>query len=171
MGYDMYAEDGSGDINSNELGTPEKAREALRRQAERGGYFRFSVWGMAAMRRVMDAAEVLSDEDPPTWPTWPGEDASSEEQATADGEAEKVRRTRSPIEGRVPHYKFCSNDHWLVCPEECIAIAQALELWLASPENEDPTYLKNLGLDAPQDVKDFAAFNRLCSTRGGYRVD
>lgn len=62
---------------------------------------------------------------------------------------------RSRHDGKVPVAKFCTNDRWIVTPEECATIASKLQA---------------LGIrDA--EVADFIAFNRACMDLGGYDVN
>lgn len=141
--------------------------------------WRFSLnWsGMAKMAEEMDRAGVLdvkTSHDP--WPKWPGEEHFRElDDMSPFGEwwepidpigaahADATIRLRFSLgeDGKVPAYKFESNDYWAVTIPECRWIAEALET-------------RALLLDEGRwrdVVVRFAEFNRLCGEKtSGYVV-
>ncbi len=83
------------------------------------------------------------------------------------------RRSKSP--GRVPAYKFRSNDGWLVVPEECQVIADGLDAALVERRNELLRGLRVRGYSrTPKTLADllvwWAQYNRMAADHGGYRV-
>lgn len=87
-------------------------------------YFRANIWGMQTLRTAMKAVNILDFNcDHPKFPVRPrdGNDFSS-----YDKELIKVRSFTSKIKGLIPVQKFCSNDGWIVTPEECNIIFEAL---------------------------------------------
>jgi len=74
----------------------------------------------------------------------------------------RTRCTRSRKQGKVPAFKFGSNDGWIVTAEECLIIAYRLRLFLLE---------KSAGTDDdPEFVEAFAAFNEVAAKYGGYDV-
>jgi hypothetical protein len=151
-----------------------------------GGHLRLTGESMARMVKVMRAAGVLDDTRPSTFPDLPDdmdEDRAAEllDAILDDDEieppptaAEKrvikaylkargaVEGVRSPHPGRVPACKFGSNDNWLVWPEECKAIANGLDRWLAGRRGK--------GFDK-DGVRLWVNYNRAAADHGGYRVN
>ena len=154
------------------------------------GYIRFGGGSMSGMAQLMYTAQVLDDDvDGPDLPDWSPsglDEARAEElhdhfmnnvRITPEPTAEEVARfqdycrareevvaTRSEIPGRVPAFKFLSNEDWLVCPEECRIIANGLDRFIAVNE-------RRLKADIDWDgVRLWATFNRVAISHGGYRV-
>jgi len=123
---------------------------------EKFPYYRLNIFGMQAMRVTMRDADVLD------------EDADIVE---VDGGADLA--ARSPLPGKVPVYKFCSNDAWVVTPEECAAIAEALTKW--ADERAESLLSKvaqaaNVVNEDIEEARDFAAYNFACVDLEGYTV-
>lgn len=156
------------------------------------GYFRLNIWGMGMMYDVMGVAGVLDFEARhPKWPKWPPKGMSEEraeqlesirfenedadapttpptraemEQIEAHRQAEtEVRSKRSRKRGKVPGFKFGSNDGWIVTPEECLLIAEAVREVLACGAEWDPKSVLLL-------ILRWAAYNELAAEHGGYKV-
>jgi len=72
----------------------------------------------------------------------------------------RTRATRSRKQGRVPWFKFASNDGWHVTPEECLIITCRLR---ALFEVDEEGILQ-------EEAEDFAVFNELAARNGGYEV-
>ena len=79
----------------------------------------------------------------------------------------------SPFEGKVPAYKFSSNDGWLVSERECTLICNALA------ENTDNNYSKLKKGKLCQKISDqefltlfneWLSYNSVAARNGGYRV-
>jgi hypothetical protein len=191
---------------------------------EQPDYYRFTTSSMAAMLALMEAARVIANDPVPACPRWPPEGVrddrlplieaslSSERLDAALTQSERqtvleaivrnatLRSTRSHTAGKVPAFKFLSNDGWIVIPEECDAIAAALyrhaehtsvhDLGLAEAayqEKQRAVLLPRsvagelvllgdepLGLSLAELrawVREWAAYNELASRHGGYRVD
>lgn len=102
-------------------------------------YFRLNIWGMGKCREVMDRYGMLADERPieAEFPLdspepyeehfdFEGEPITDEARAY-EATREQVLRARSPEPG-IGWWKLCSNDGWVVTPEECReALARAPE--------------------------------------------
>ena len=78
-------------------------------------------------------------------------------------ESDRTNSARSKKQGRVPVFKFGSNDGWIVTPEECLIIAIRLRLYLA-----EESHVEDEG--DPEGLEAFIAFNELAAKYGGYRV-
>jgi hypothetical protein len=159
-------------------------------------YWRFNTAGMQAMRQILLNAGMMDGELSPEWPTFPPEGWDHERAYslldalengdTVDGaaptlqeqevvlafmtESSRVREVRSASPGLVPICKFCSNDGWLVTPDECSILARGLraaieslgsELWAGEAIGEE---------EARSWILKFAAWNELAAAHGGYRV-
>lgn len=139
-------------------------------------YFRLNWRGMSAMLEEMASADVLDAETPePRWMEYPGDahlreldefdEFGSEYQpldAIGREYCEQLRAARYQLgeHGKVPLYKFGSNDGWVVTPVECLWVADALDERVAL-------------LDGPWQelVEEYIAFNRRCAEgAGGYGV-
>jgi hypothetical protein len=82
---------------------------------------------------------------------------------------------RSNSLGRVPAFKFLSNDGWLVTPDECQLIADGLDTALAKRRAELVRGLRAQGYSrTAKTVADlliwWAQYNRVAADHGGYRV-
>jgi hypothetical protein len=76
--------------------------------------------------------------------------------------------SRSPDPHSVPAFKFSSNESWIVTPDECLAIAAALERLLRDTRSRvDVSPDEAPVLDF---IESFARFNRVCAEHGGYEV-
>ena len=76
---------------------------------------------------------------------------------------------RSPVAGCVPAWKVLSSEGWHVVPDECVAIADALEAVVRATR----TLLPDLDDDERarlELVERFARFNRTAAPHGGYAV-
>jgi hypothetical protein len=123
LGYDMSTINYTGD-GRVELANRTGANDAP-------DYFRLNIWGMATMRAIMARSGVMLSADC-VWPEHPGDEHFDDdgEPLTPKGRAfrdavEAVLR-QSPEQGKVPFFKFGSNDGWVITPEECRALAAGL---------------------------------------------
>lgn len=128
----------------------------------------------------MDTVGVLDEDTPkPEWPKdrpggagdehlvnldEPDEFGSWEAPVTEIGRAhyERLRAIRYTLgeHGKVPVFKFTSNDSWVITPPECLWIADALEDRVALLEGS----WREL-------VEAFIGYNRRCAAgAGGYRI-
>lgn len=138
-------------MDLNTLEQPKHVPAEYRKQHGDPGFYRFNVQGMASMRALMDAAQLLSHEEAPLLPPVPS-DLSEERRknllaavygdqrafkALSQADAELARRftavlrTPSKTPGRVPSFKFESNLGWVVTPDECRTIAKTLRAFAA----------------------------------------
>jgi hypothetical protein len=186
-------------------------------------YYRFRTPAMALMVQVMRSAGVISDEPAPEFPPWPPEGVPEDrvallDQAMGGGDTDALttrervflegmrhrlqaaRATPSRAPGKVPAFKFTSNDGWIVSVAECAAIARAVREYamritehdLAALEREYDARQKAmtapmiaqghvmllgnqpLGLELPELkiwLAEWAMYNEVASSHGGYRVD
>jgi len=85
----------------------------------------------------------------------------------------EVSRSKPPGCRRVPHYKFQTNDWWLVSPEECRSIARVMAWLLAHDEDLIVDLSEEFRVDRKQAVEwvqRWTSYNRLAARCGGYRV-
>ena len=163
------------------------------------GHYRTGGAGIDMLAELMDAAGVLDGDSrpPPPHPDWP-EPGNRQDRAndiiqhleggtppavpaTAE-ELEQCRQfkavfdamvqSRSPVPGKVPGYKFGSNEGWLVTPEECSLIAAALERLLADLPDD---LAEQIGWEDSVDaliewIEDWMDYNRVAAAHGGYTV-
>lgn len=97
-------------------------------------YYCFSNISMANVLHVLNELGVIDNSFPqPAWPEFPGESHFDDKGEPLTDAARVYLTQREEVlrahrrNGRVPFYKFCSNDGWLVTPEECLAIADAVK--------------------------------------------
>ena len=85
---------------------------------------------------------------------------------------EYAQRSRSPLPNLVPSYKFCSNDGWLVVPEECVIISSGLRTALARLGPDIlPSCFKHMSTaEVLEWVLSWATYNEVASRHGGYQV-
>jgi hypothetical protein len=147
MGYDMYI--------VQEVETP--GDEYLPQDPSEPRYYRLNWRAMQVMRQIMSLTGIFDEKaSHDEWPLWPPEGICAnraddlEEHfrygieitpSPTEIEAERItnelvawdaiRRTRSARPDLVPAFKFRSNDHWFVSPEECRVIADRLREALA----------------------------------------
>lgn len=150
MGYDMYA------VRANKLHGD-------------GTYHRANIWGMGMLRSVMSAANVLdwnAQHEP--WGSFKEDDRKGQKQNA------RVRAFRSKDKNLVPGDKFCSNDGWIITPEECLLIANGLDRLLRNPKRITYTvYLdgtKILTKEEREYVQKFSNFCRRSALLGGFKV-
>ncbi len=187
-------------------------------------YYRFRASSMAVMLTAMEAAQVAADDPAPVWPSWPPPSLNAtraplleqalrlqrldahltapEQQLVLDTLVSRssVRATRSRLPGRVPAFKFRSNDGWIVSPEECAMIAAGLaryahdvpaaqlreldaryqstqqELMRPAVQRGEVVLLGNESLRLTLEglrawLCGWAAYNELAAQQGGYRVE
>jgi hypothetical protein len=121
MGYDMSIRAYAG---------PDSV--STRQNGDCADYFRLNIWGMGTMRGIMERAGVLSYESHPSFPDYPGHEHFDADDAPKDAVGGAYREACTAViesvasDGRVPAYKFGSNDGWLVNPDECRVIAKGL---------------------------------------------
>src|SRR5579884_3027487 len=163
--------------------------------------YRLTFDGMFEVAAAMAAADLLDEEAPaPKLPRWPPRglspgradelgpylfDAARLEARTEPQERPlvagflqrftKATARRSETPGRVPAYKFRSNDGWLVHPDECRRIADGLDAALAGRQAQVLRRLRARGYSrTPQTLADllvwWAQYNRVAADHGGYRV-
>jgi hypothetical protein len=184
MGYDMRMVQTPASVPPNiQLQNPESP-----------GYHRLNIRAMPLVREMMQVAGALDDCGEPVtpFPDWPPkgiteerayelmdpdpEDppqppATKEEQALID----RYRAERDVVlaelgeDGHVGYWKFCSNDGWLVTPDECRIIADVLTSAL---ERREPLWddLDITEENARDLLLPWIGFNRLAADHGGYRV-
>ena len=157
--------------------------------------YRFTSHAMALSLQVMQDAGVIDNEQSvPSLPEWPpaGFDPQRAKNLERYLEEPDVLRSRLlPPEiplfdayvraeecaqsnpGKVPAFKFQSNDGWFVTPDECRAIDNALRR--AIEKNVEAVFdlLTADGSDresAIECLRSWAEYNRLAANCGGYRV-
>lgn len=213
------------DITMNGHPTAAEIQQA-KLDADSPDYFRFNWSGMRAMLITMVAADAVSDSDPPPkFPTWPPPDLPKDrkelfEEALYDEKAEvkltaaektrirairqqfdKVRATRSTKKGKVPAFKFTSNEGWIVASDECAVIATKLRAFATRATQKDLDTVdrayresqarldaaitkgspdevsltpQGLGMSLPQYrawILEWASYNQVAARHGGYHVD
>ncbi|MFE0099822.1 hypothetical protein [Streptomyces sp. NPDC059009] len=143
-------------------------------------YFRLNIWGMGRYRELMDQfGMVVCDYDPPPWPHVPDDltDEEVDEAATAaPGAAIRpevhsyLKQVEShlswhpePVFGIALH-KCCSNDGWLVTPEE---ITAALESY-RTHDNDEVRVL--VGEDELDYWHQWITYLERARHRGGFRI-
>lgn len=162
------------------------------------GSYRTSGSGIDLLANIMAQAGVLDDTPAPrlglAWPP-PGMDEDRAEQvywslsghaapnppASATELKACVRyktardlweQTRSPQPGKVPCFKFQTNDNWFVAPEECSLIVAALDKLLADlPEDLGSM----IGFEGDTEelielIEDWRDYNLVAISHGGYKV-
>ena len=196
MGYDIFM-----------LQKPERATAGYEPQdEEQPEYWRFNASGMAGMLEVMlkagvvdrnFAAPPMSDWPPPgmlsdvraeelaEWAWWgetpekPPSDSEMQRLQPWLDELERWRRTPSAQPERVPAFKFCTNDGWIVTPDECTRIASGLEAGVARSSGLLGRIFgvlpsrRRSGMsheEAAQWVLQWAGYNRAAAQFGGYSV-
>lgn len=119
--------------------------------AAKVSYFRANIWGMGSLREAMEQAGMLfwPESRRPTWPEaeqfgllneewWAYDEEPSdldpEKQAAAKRFAEardNVQSWHGSDDEGIPGHKFCTNDGWIVTPDEC---RQATAAWRSFSE-------------------------------------
>lgn len=212
------------DITMNEPPTAAEVRQA-KLDHDDPAYYRFNHGSMAAMVLTMISAGAVVQGDPaPTFPTWPPAGTPADrkdllDEALADASLEvkltppeqiRVRTVRkrwkqllathSARKGKVPAFKFMSNEDWIVAGDECTVIATKLRAYAAHLTQRDldafdkaytesqraltakiqqpgmTTVLGNEGLGISLDefrawIEQWATFNEIAARHGGYHVD
>ena len=166
------------------------------RYEEMPGYYHLNNSGMALMRSTMQRFGVLDENpsSPKLDKVWPprcmnadrarnindwlthGAEKFPLDRPASGREIRKVRaaierfeqllKSTSPDPGKVPAYKFMTNDGWFVVPEECEAISEAL----IAPSDFDPSSLPEGQREPFAVVQEWASFNSAAALNGGYRV-
>ena len=212
------------DITMNEPPTAAEVREA-KLDADNPSYFRFNWGGMRVMVTTMVAAGAVVEGDKrPALPTWPPAGTAQERkdilgEALGDPSLEvkltppeqirvrAARRTRNLLltthsakRGKVPAFKYLSNEGWIVAGDECAVVATQLRGYAARITQADLDQLdreyraaqKNL-IDATRRegevtvfgdqglgmtlmeykawMWEWATFNAIAAKHGGYRVE
>lgn len=140
-------------LAGGELDPQWKADPEFKKFAKKGGAksgFLLNMSDMQTMRRILMEVGVLADDQVPT-----GEYCDR-----------RLLARRSATPHAVPIYKFATNDHWIVTPDECKLIAIALRDRGARAVRK---VVKPQG-DWPAIVGAFAIFNAACADLGGYEV-
>jgi hypothetical protein len=78
---------------------------------------------------------------------------------------DQIERTASKRRGKVPTFKFQSNNNWLVFPKECLVIADGLTRYADANEGRSDLDVVWSG------VRQWASYNRVAASHGGYRVN
>jgi len=161
--------------------------------------FQFDGGSMAMMLAVMERAGVIdSDQHPPGFPDWPPpglgpgranllerylDDEDQRRRRLAPAEVpiweaseradDQAQRTPPQSPGKVPAFKFRSNDHWWGSPTECRLIHAALR---EAVNQRSPAVFALLASEgygterAIELLELWAGYNRLAAEYGGYRV-
>lgn len=145
-------------------------------------YYRFNMWAMGRVCQVLSALGVLDEEvDFPKWPERPGDEHFDEDGTPLTEEAEDYLReiedirAMHPRNGKVPYYKFYTNDGWIVTPEECEALSKAI---LGAGKEKIKSILERyVDTDGAESLDEFAEsiveFGRYCercASLGGFSV-
>lgn len=88
-------------------------------------------------------------------------------------EANAVLTRRSDVPGKVPAYKFLSQQAWYVCPEECQLLATRVLAGLDQDRGALLAPYVRSGMTAEEAaawIRRWALFNQMAATHGGYRV-
>jgi len=175
MGYDLYIRGGE--------------------QSQDDGYYRFNIWGMGRWRELAIKLDLLDFEtENPFAGDWDREvEAHRREgrmETDEDGDERLPREVvrallgRESEGGRVPAFKFGSNDGWIVTPAECMMLDEALrsdeakalvvELWGAEAgrqaEGSGQSTEQVLGGADRYMRADFAAFCARAAKAEGFEV-
>lgn len=163
MGYDMYMLERS------------KEPRTDNRETDEDVYFRANIWGMGILRGAMKAAGVMDmHHGDVKWLKVSKEEEAINENAWEEKNGH-LKRFRSKTASAVPIGKFCSNDGWVVVPDECLIIANGLDTLLKAGtpivyrdtwEGKDVT----VGEEDLKYVQEFADYCRRASTHGGFEV-
>lgn len=151
---------------------------------------------------ALSTADALCDRDPPPEPPWPaagstltaeraealhahfaGEEpidpkassAEKREYAAYRKAREKWLATRSPQKGKVPAYKFQSNDGWIVDAKESALVAEAITSVLDDDDQfELLCDILDVGRASQKSLREglakFQRFNARCAKGDGYTV-
>jgi hypothetical protein len=161
--------------------------------------YHFANGSISVCLAVMQAADVIDDQtEAPRFPCWPPPGASDRqvrliEKYLDDAELRRTRLSAQELTlvqtferqleqavttpakrpGKVPEFKFKSNDGWLISPAECRAVAAGLARLLR--EGHPPLFqwltLKGYSAeDARAFIRQWRNFNQLAADCGGYRV-
>lgn len=121
-------------------------------------YYRINIWGMQSLREGMYATNILTEEVPS--PDFPEHEPFDEEEQYEAYRASLIPMlSQTSPNGRIPDWKFGSNDGWIVTPAECLLIVQNL-----------PRYEVEFKNGMRDKFKEFIDFARTCSTLGGFTV-
>jgi hypothetical protein len=214
MGYDLH-------MAERPAAVPEGYVPQYEGQPE---YFRVRAEPMKVLVALMAEADAVSLEPTPEFPRWPPPGLDEKraaaiaahrrdggrltppltifEQAAlraSEDALEAILRRPSAEPGRVPVYKFQSNDGWWVSPEECRGLDRSLRRFAdelsddvlaavlapfeAVQRREAEHYRRTqgfvpLGFESPilttesarEWLREFAAYNALAAEHGGYHV-
>lgn len=211
------------DIQMNEPPTAAEVQRA-HLDADQPGYFRFNWSAMPVMVVTMAWAGAVVEEKPPAWPAWPPEGTPADHrdllmEAVSDPKREpeltvperkatiairarfeRLRATRSARPGKVPAYKFASNDGFIVTAAESAIIAAKLRTYAKqltpaklaaldkvyrdaqqpllddAKQRGETVLLGNEGLGLTLDdyrgwILQWAAYNEVASHHRGYRIE
>jgi hypothetical protein len=143
-------------------------REKFDLQDKEGAYFRASIFGMGLLRDELEAQGLGHWAEPPGFPNYPGDhhfDGSTDVPVTDEGKAyvealQGVLGFVAEGEQGVALGKFCSNDGWIVTPEECRYVAENADLGLQG----------DLGGSNRRYWAEFIRFFRKCGKGKGFEV-
>jgi hypothetical protein len=168
---------------------------------EMPGYYQLTFSGMFEVVAAMAVAGILDEEmTAPRQPRWPPREIPeerAEELRPVILDPKKLRRRirpdevpiierflkrwhaatgrRSKAAGKVPTFKFTSNDGWWVRPEECRVVSTALAETLRDRPRDlheglrARGYKRSLRAVEPL-VAPWARYNHIAADHGGYRV-
>lgn len=113
------------------------------------------------LEEIMDAIEFGDEPDPPMT------DEEREAIEAAKQAQDSLVRIQSPHPGKIPAFKFGSNDGWMVSPEECHAINSVISSIKSNPDK--------LSEVCPTDeskavLESWGEFVRIAETAGGFIV-
>lgn len=171
MGYDMEVREpgrerprlpkrnDNGEMDAEDVQRYVAERDAW---ANDGNYFRANIWAMSVLRDVLSKYALLTERGHPSWPR-------GDEDTTA------VRAQRAPTDTAVGAWKFCSNDGWIVTPDECLILSQGIDEALNEADFERVLAAALSGRDdkADQWEQYIARFGEFCwsaAMRGGFEV-
>lgn len=192
MGYDMYVINQPQrilEIRERLYGAGERADGAERRalleeqwklEDETNSYFRLNIWGMGEYREVMERIGMLEwEESEPPFPDpahyeipmmktvdgYENYDEDSPEYA-AYRVALRVKLSHGTV-GVIPGHKLCSNDGWIVTPEECEAALETYREYLAEGHSIE-ALLSDGNIKSWQE---WIKFLETAATAGGFEVN
>lgn len=152
-------------------------------QTARRSYFRLNIWGMGTAREYMGAFGMLTTENMPQWPhpeAYGLEESPDDPEWFEEGPDRVKAENALTVAGRrflndqkavmeadhggsgIPHYKFTTNDGWLVTSRE-------IEAALMQYENADSEHKAAAIQEGPW-WPSWIAFLTYAQQRGGIRV-
>lgn len=137
------------------------------------GYFRLNIWGMQAARKAMDELGMIDWEASHTedWPDpgdfnledWPDPDGEYPEGSPEDLFLKAAEKVRSQTNSLISGYKLCSNDGWIVTPEEIAGSLAKLEV-------VDGKHVVPKKTGIPEWFGEWVEYLEEAQKRGGFKV-